>query len=84
MEFILSLFSGLVVETYGRRGALMRTMPHMLWAGLLLAILSRNYYIPVSSKLAPQGIFWILQIFSGCIPLMYSAEVLPLGHRGEY
>lgn len=84
VEFILSLFSGLVVETYGRRGTLMRTMPHMLWAGLLLAILSRNYYIPASSKLAPQCNFWILQISSGCVPVMYSAQVLPLGHRGEH
>ena len=80
--YILSTLSWLAIDRYGCRGALMRTMPHMLWAGPLLAILGRNVY--TWSKIALQGIFLVLQLVGGFIPLLYSAEALPLGHSGGF
>ncbi|ODM16479.1 hypothetical protein SI65_07986 [Aspergillus cristatus] len=79
----LKLFAAYAIEAYGRRGLLMRAMPHVLWPLMLLevsgAFLSpRGYYIITLFK-GPAAALVIS--FAAYVPLIYASEVFPSSHR---
>lgn len=86
MLFGLSLFSTYAIELYGRRGLLMRTMPHMLWPLLLVGFTGalQNDWTKMMSKIAILFIFWTISAISNFVPLTYFVESFPVSHRGRY
>lgn len=82
----LKLFAAYAIEAYGRRGLLMRAMPHILWPLMLLEV--------SGAFLSPQGYYIIKILFKGSaatlvmsfaahVPLIYASEVFPASHRGK-
>ena len=88
--FILAIgiartFAAYAIEVHGRRGLLLKTMPHVLWP-LLLAVLNdilQNHRSQFTSKGILQILLYSIMNVCGFVPLTYSAEVFPLSHRGR-
>lgn len=86
LQFGLKLFAAYAIEAYGRRGLLMRAMPHILWPLMLLEV--------AGVLLSPQGYYIVKTLFQGStamlvlsfatyVPLTYASEAFPLSHRGR-
>lgn len=84
--FGLRVFSTYAIELYGRRGLLMRTMPHMLWPLLLVGFTGalQNDWTRMMSKIALLMIFMLISAISDFVPFTYFVESFPVSHRGRY
>ena len=85
--FGLRVFATYAIDSSGRRGLLMKTMPHLLWPLLLAGLLGTFTHkddADFFSRTILQFIFWVILAVGDCIPLTYLAEVFPLSHRGRY
>ncbi|RFU27151.1 hypothetical protein B7463_g9175, partial [Scytalidium lignicola] len=83
--FVFSFPAVWTIDTFGRRGLVIFTFPHLFWS-LLAAGMS--FYIPGNGSGRTGAIAFFIYIFSafygpggGPIPFTYSAEVFPLSHR---
>lgn len=86
LQLSLKLFAAYAIEAYGRRGLLMRAMPHIIWPLMLLEV--------GRALLSPQGYYIVKTLFQGStailvmsfatyVPLTYASEAFPLSHRGK-
>ncbi|KAJ5104495.1 Major facilitator superfamily domain general substrate transporter [Penicillium alfredii] len=88
VNFVFAWPAVFTIDTFGRRGLLLFTFPHMFWT-LLAAGMS--FWIPEGSKthlgLIAMFIYLFEAVYSpgaGPMPFTYSAEAFPMSHREAF